>query len=285
MSNLSDKKPSLSVVIPTCGRPELLRSCLERLHPRIQNIESAGYEVIVTDDRPSDSTRSMIARLDPLIRYISGPGKGPAANRNHGVSQARGHWLVFLDDDCVPEPGLLNAYQDRILHDQATRVLEGSISPMGIRNRIDENAPINEHGGCLWSCNFCIRKDLFIIINGFDESFPMAAMEDVDLRYRLSQSGEKMIFLPNAKVLHPYTLNGGGHYIAKRVQSILYFHQKHALLTELSIRSFVERFLRNIYKTLLIQGWKYGFRGARRFLYLETQYLYESIKQYVLLGQ
>jgi GT2 family glycosyltransferase len=269
MSILSGKKPALSVVIPTCGRPELLRLCLERLHPGIQNIESARYEVIVSDDRPSDSTRSIIARLDPLIRYISGPGRGPAANRNHGASQARGDWLVFLDDDCVPEPGLLNAYQDRILHGKSSRVLEGRISALGERTAIDQEAPINERGGVLWSCNFCISRELFLDIGGFDEMFTAPAMEDVDLRERLHALGEPIVFLKNAAVLHPWRSRKGMAFAKINAEAHRCFFEKHGRPKRIMSLWYCERMIRGIITNVLRDGHLYGYKGSLRYIFLE----------------
>ena len=187
----SEKNPTFSVIIPTCARPEFLRQCLNRLKPGFQKLGYQFYEVIVSDDRPETVIHEMMTTDYSWVRYVTGPARGPAANRNNGAALAKGDWIVFLDDDCLPQAQLLQVYYEQILQDSKSMVLEGSISPAGIRNRIDEDAPINEYGGCLWSCNFCIKKDLFITLRGFDEVFPIAAMEDVDLRYRLKQQGQR----------------------------------------------------------------------------------------------
>jgi GT2 family glycosyltransferase len=264
---------NFSVVIPTCARPEVLRLCLERLHPLIQNINRCCYEVIVSDDRPSESTRAMIVRLDPLIKYTAGPGRGPAANRNHGASQARGDWLVFLDDDCVPEPGLLNAYQDRILPGESSRVLEGRISALGERTSIDQEAPINEQGGLLWSCNFCIKKELFVQMGGFDEMFMGPAMEDVDLRERLRVLGEAIVFVEQAAVLHPWRPRRGFSFARMDAEARCYFYSKHGLQRQGGWSINFQRFARGIFKNVLKEGPRYRFRGAWRYFWLELHTL------------
>jgi GT2 family glycosyltransferase len=260
---------NFSVVIPTCARPEVLRLCLERLHPLIQNINRCCYEVIVSDDRPSESTRAMIVRLDPLIKYTAGPGRGPAANRNHGASQARGDWLVFLDDDCVPEPGLLNAYQDRILHGESSRVLEGRISALGERTSIDQEAPINEQGGLLWSCNFCIKKELFVQMGGFDEMFTGPAMEDVDMRERLRTRGEPIVFLKNAAVLHPWRSRKGMAFAKINAEAHRYFFEKHGWPKRIMSLWYFERMFRGIIRNVIRDGHLYGYKGSLRYIFLE----------------
>lgn len=276
----SEKNPAFSVIIPTCARPEFLRQCLNRLKPGFQKLGYQFYEVIVSDDRPETVIHEMMTTDYSWVRYVTGPARGPAANRNNGAALAKGDWIVFLDDDCLPQAQLLQVYYEQILQDSKSMVLEGSISPAGIRNRIDEDAPINEYGGCLWSCNFCIKKDLFITLRGFDEVFPIAAMEDVDLRYRLKQQGATILFLPKAQVLHPYVSNRGGDYIRTRVQSIDYFYRKHGLLVQISPSGFLKNYLRKLYRSIIIHGWSFRFKGAIRLILLETLFLYESLRQY-----
>lgn len=263
----------LSVIIPTCGRPELLLSCLERLLPEIQNLDRSCYEVIVSDDRPSDATRAMISQLDDMIVYSSGPGRGPAANRNHGASLAGGDWLVFLDDDCVPENGLLNAYRDRILRDKSSRVLEGRISALGERTSIDQEAPINETGGCLWSCNFCIHRELFLGIGGFDEMFPGPAMEDVDLRERLRTLGEPIVFVESAAVLHPWRPRRGFAFARLDADARRYFYAKHGWSREQGRSIHFHRFARGIFRNVLKEGHRFRFRGAGRYFCIELHTL------------
>jgi len=266
--------PTLSVIIPTCGRMEFLLLCLERLFPGIQNFDRSEYEIIVTDDRSSDSTRDAISTIDPLIRYTSGPRRGPAANRNHGASLASGEWLVFLDDDCVPEPCLLNAYRDRILENHQSRVFEGRISALGQRTAIDQEAPINEQGGVLWSCNFCIERHLFVEMGGFDELFTGPVMEDVDFRQRLLARKEAIIFVQQAAVLHPWRPRRGFAFVRLYAQARSYFYSKHSSLNEGGWMIHLHRFARGLFKNVLKEGPRYHFRGAMRYCCLELYTLF-----------
>src|SRR4051794_9229987 len=81
---------AVSVVVPTCGRAELLNRCLQALAE--QDLPVASYEIIVVDDGPSAQTEEIVAgwtaRMAPrglAIRYIANHGPhGPAAARNRG---------------------------------------------------------------------------------------------------------------------------------------------------------------------------------------------------------
>lgn len=196
--------PFFSVIIPTCNRNGMLECCLVRLAPGAQELVSGQYEVIVADDSSRGEARGVTLEKYPWAKWVRGHGRGPAANRNNGATHARGSWLVFLDDDCLPDPALLSAYAEAIARCPATQVFEGRIYSDRPRKSLAETAPINEQGGHLWSCNFSLKKTLFDSMGGFDERFPYPAMEDVDFRLRLRQRAEQFVFLPQAAVCHPW---------------------------------------------------------------------------------
>lgn len=193
---------NFSVVIPTCDRPDSLALCLERLAPGAQTLPADAYEVIVSDDGKSAATAALVRERFPWARWERGPQRGPAANRNHGATLARGDWLVFTDDDCLPDAGWLAAYARAAAPD--TNVIEGRTRAPGPRLHPLDDCPANEHGGNLWSCNFAIRRALFAELRGFDERFPYPAMEDAELNARLQKRGERVTFVPDALVVHPW---------------------------------------------------------------------------------
>jgi GT2 family glycosyltransferase len=196
----------VSIVIPTCRRPELLGECLRRLEPQlVAHAESGTAEVWVTDDGADElATRKMLEAEFAFVRWTAGPRRGPAANRNHGARQASAEWILFLDDDCRPEPGLLLAYAQRLASAPGCEVMEGRIQPDCAKRHPFEECPINDRGGNLWSCNFAIRRELFLEMGGFDERFPNAAGEDWEFRYRLQKQGHRIDFTPEATVTHPW---------------------------------------------------------------------------------
>jgi GT2 family glycosyltransferase len=215
----------ISVVIPTCDRHAELAACLERLAPGAQTLATDQYEVIVTDDG-QHAAEAALARQFPWVRWVAGPRRGPAANRNCGAQQARGGWLAFTDDDCVPDAGWLGAFAQVIAVGEA-RVLEGRTSPTGERSRLDMECPANESGGCLWSCNFAIEKALFESVRGFDEEFPGAAIEDIDLHWRLREQGIAAQFVRAARIGHAWRPKKGYRQQWLAARSVAYFVAKH----------------------------------------------------------
>lgn len=189
-----------SVIIPTCHRNESLALCLERLAPGTQTLPFEQYEVIVTDDGHETTAEEMIRQRFPWAQWTQGPRRGPAANRNHGACLARGKWLAFTDDDCLPDTGWLAALTEAA--ESGVLAVEGAVQPLGNPQVDMAECPVNTTGGLFWSANVAIRKDLFGAIGGFDERFRIAAHEDEDLYLRIRQHASVQ-FQPRAVVYHP----------------------------------------------------------------------------------
>ena len=254
----------ISIVIPTYNRNDLLVKCLDCLSPSIQDHDGNKYEVIVTDDSKENIAKELIIGKFNWVKWVAGPKQGPAANRNNGASKATGEWILFIDDDCLPDKNIVKEYIRSIGLYKETCVFEGRTGPDRPQRRFDEECPSNETGGYLWSCNFMINKELFFsTLNKFDENFPYAAMEDVDLCYRLKKMGTNIIFLPGASVIHPWrrqtktfrtTLN--------RYKSYLYLLDKHPeKLAEINFYSLLRVFYNISVKQGILKLTVYKFRG------------------------
>lgn len=158
--------------------------------------------MIVSDDGPHHDARALIELEFPWARWVGGPRRGPAANRNNGARLATGEWIAFTDDDCIPGRDWLAGYASAT-GEGADVALEGrTISAPGCTS-IWDDAPTNMTGGWFWSCNIALRRALFEGVGGFDENYPWAAMEDVDLRRALASRGIRPRFVPAAEVNHP----------------------------------------------------------------------------------
>jgi GT2 family glycosyltransferase len=237
MGSLSEATPLLSVVVPTCHRNEDLTQCLKELQPQSRPNPADGpgtvqrddflFEVVVTDDGSRSTAESLIREEFPWVRWCPGPRRGPAANRNSGGGRARGEWLLFLDDDCIPTKSWLKAYATATQQFPDYSVLEGRTEAPGPQVRCDHESPINVKGGALWSCNFGIKRSLFFEIGGFDEKFPFPCWEDMDLEFRLKDAGYTSKFLPDARAQHPWRPRRGTRFCFETAESMQYFISKH----------------------------------------------------------
>lgn len=171
--------PAVTVVVPTCGRPELLARCLAALEA--QTLARDAYEVLVVDDSAARS--------------------GPAAARNRGWRRARAAIVAFTDDDTEPRPDWL---------EQGLRAMAGADAAAGrIVMPIPEPPTDYERDAQglerseFVTANCFVRRELLERIGGFDEGFRMAWREDSDLHFRLLRCGARIARAPLAVVVHP----------------------------------------------------------------------------------
>jgi GT2 family glycosyltransferase len=257
----------ISVIIPTYRRPDLLSLCLDRLAPGVQTLDASEYEVIVTDDGVP-TVEKLIAEKYAWAKWIAGPRRGPAANRNNGARTATSDWLVFTDDDCLPEIGWLEAYAFNM---NGNDVLEGKTSSHGFRTRIDEECPINETGGYLWSCNFAMQRNQFLSLGGFDESFPAAAMEDVELNTRVNKLTLVRRFVPEALVFHPWRQRKNSQFARVHAESVANYVRLHPEAAfQFTIRSQVTAFLRSTKSNVFYSFKMRIYAGLIRNVYLDA---------------
>ncbi|MGB3533242.1 MAG: glycosyltransferase family 2 protein [Microcoleaceae cyanobacterium] len=104
--------PSISVIIPTYNRRDLLQQTLNS----VQQQTFKDWEAVIIDDGSNDGTQEMVQQRldsDPRIRYIrtTQAGSGASACRNKGTAAAKGDYIIYLDsDDCLAPSALENRY-------------------------------------------------------------------------------------------------------------------------------------------------------------------------------
>jgi GT2 family glycosyltransferase len=271
--------PTFSIIIPTCARNAWLVKCLDLLVADDQWLNAAKYECIVTDDGPAQEAVQLLQESYPGVIFTKGPRKGPAANRNHGASLAKGEWLIFTDDDCLPQPGWLQAYTDAIdLHPECL-AFEGKIladNPAMLKQDMAE-CPVNENGGCFWSANIMIQKELFKSISGFDEQFLIAAQEDQDIFIRIKEH-TPVVFVANAIVIHPVRipkLSKQLQDVPKRMKNWALYYRKHDMQPRLP-----QKFIHSFFYYMR-WGTVSVLTGSPRKSVLQYRYAIECLKQYV----
>lgn len=216
------KLPTFTVIIPTYNRPEALRACLESF-TRL-DYPAGAWELIVVNDGGELSFTAVdeaLAAQLPL-QLLTVPHAGPAAARNSGAKRATGELLAFTDDDCQVTPdwlrvfaagfadgrwGALGGYsQTPFLQNKAEQAWQYLTDFLNRFMRDDEGNAL-----LLLSNNAAYRQELFARLGGFNQSFPLAAAEDMELSYRLLLAGGRQRLLPQAVVWHYHHLTGWGY--------------------------------------------------------------------------
>jgi hypothetical protein len=196
----------VSVVIPTCRRPDLLQRCLiPLLH---QTLEPSRYEIVVVDDGRTEDTRKLVrswarrVQAQPRLRYLRPEHThGPAAARNCGWRSARGAVIAFTDDDTVPDrdwlrQGLLAIEGHAALRGRVKVPIEGLPTDHA---RVTQGLEVAE----FVTANCFVRRSALEAVDGFDERFLRAWREDSDLHFKLLRRYGEVPKAPLAVVEHP----------------------------------------------------------------------------------
>jgi GT2 family glycosyltransferase len=196
------RKPLVSVVIPTHDRRELLEMALE--HIAGQTVDLSSIEVIVVADSCSDGTLEMLSgRRWPFpLRILQNSQQNSAASRNAGAAIARAPVLVFLDDDIMAAPDLIERHL-AVHRDGQPAVAIGRLASASVRGvpgwgrwlegqlekqyRAMQEGRRRIGGLSLYGGNCSVSRDAFLEIGGFNEA--MSLSEDIELGMRLEKAG------------------------------------------------------------------------------------------------
>ena len=203
-----------SVIIPTFNREHQLSKLLAAIGKL--NADSPSFEVIVVDDGsvPALSVRKEVYEY-PLAVIRQG-NAGPAEARNKGAAKARGDYLIFIDDDCLPYPNWLMGFDefctkehDLLLGGYTINGLENNLYSQATQHLVDflfeHYHPCDHIGGFFPTNNMLVPRVLFHSLNGFNSSLRYG--EDREFCYRWALKKQLFKTAPNAKILHCHELN------------------------------------------------------------------------------
>lgn len=202
----------VSVVIPAANEGRSIGRVIAAV--REQAPPGVELEIIVVDDHSTDDT---VARAEEagarVLRLTGRRGSGnPAAARNLGARESRGDPIVFLDADCTPREGWLEAILHA--HDRGERVVGGS---MDLPPGLPMSARCDYY--CGWYLvhsraqagyvpnhpppNLSVRRAVFFSTSGFSERQPFSyTNEERHWQGELRRRGVRIWFEPKAAAYH-----------------------------------------------------------------------------------
>jgi len=254
----SAEEPQASIVIPVYGQWPHTLACLRAIaaHP-----PGRAVELILVDDASPDGTLVHAAHIAGL-RVVARPANGGfIAACNDGAAAARGRFLVFLNNDTVPQPGWLDALLDTFdLHPDTGLAGAQLLYPDG---RLQEAGGVVFADGSAWNYGrfespedprfayvreadyisgaaIAIPRALFNRVGGFDTRYAPAYYEDTDLAFAVRAAGLRVRYQPAARVVHDEGTTAGtdtasGPKAAQvRNQSVFARHRAPDLATQLA---------------------------------------------------
>ena len=181
--------PSVSVIIPTYNRPQLL--------PRaIESAFAAGtdVEVVVVDDASSDETAAVCHAIKGIKYVRLEHNQGVAGARNVGVMASSSEYIALLDDDDVRLPGSLDLQLTTLKESGAALIygqaLFGGATDLMVRDRYPQPCPSGDVFWQLLTQNFIpsgsviFRRSCLFSSGLFNRS--LAGIDDWDLWLRIA---------------------------------------------------------------------------------------------------
>ncbi len=233
-------EPAVSIIIPAFNEWPFTARCLASLAEALCTLR---FEVILVDDASTDETPDAAPAVAGLRYLRHRRNRGFIASCNRGAEEARGNYLVFLNNDTEvadgwldalleifdrqPDAGLVGArlvYADGRLQECGGLLFrDGSGWNYGRGDDPDrpEYQFLRETDYCSGAC-LAVPTDTFRRLGGFDTRYAPAYYEDTDLAMRVRELGERVYVQPRATVIHHEGVTsgtdiGGG---VKRYQAI-----------------------------------------------------------------
>ena len=204
-----------SLIFPSSFQPTIalrqLRRCLAGFRHVVA--ETFTYEILVVDDGSPELLKPLIAHeFEALpIQWLWQANQGPAAARNFGVKMARGQFVAFIDDDCVPDAAWLTILWHTLKSRPSGMVGGQTINGLPTNLYAEASQQLvaylydyftERNGRFFTSNNFALSKQLFVQVGGFDPSMPLAAGEDREFCARWLDAGLTLLYEPSAKIFH-----------------------------------------------------------------------------------
>lgn len=217
--------PSISVIIPTCDRPDDLRKCL-------QSLSEAEYErktiIVVDNGSASDLTYGVTAEFG--AKYVREKRQGLDFARNAGITASESDIVAFADDDVVVDRMWLCTMAEVFREDSAIACVTGLTMPLELETEAQElfegycdggmrrgyerhifhrfNLPSAAAGKVGAGANMALRLNVLKEIGLFDEALdcgtPAKAGGDTDMFYRVLRHGYKICYEPRVLSWHKH---------------------------------------------------------------------------------
>jgi GT2 family glycosyltransferase len=218
----------VSIIIPAYNQINYTTHCILSI---FRSSPTNRFEILLADDCSTEDNYDLLDGIQPNVRITrTDNNSGFVKNCNHAARVARGDYLVFLNNDCLP----LSGWLDNLIK---TAESDASVGIVGSK-LLYPNGSLQEAGGVIWrdgsgwnygrgdnpfmpeynytkevdyctGASFCIKKSLWDELGGFDEYFAPAYYEETDLSFRLREKGYQTIYEPRSVAIHLEGISNG----------------------------------------------------------------------------
>ena len=220
--------PKFSIIIPVFNKIQYTYNCLKSIYENTG--DHKDYEIIIVDDCSNDETKKVLSKIEGIRILNNETNIGFLNSCNFAALQARGDFLILLNNDTMVRPGwlrwLVKTFQ---MFPDAGLVGSKLIYP---------NGRLQEAGGIVWQdgsaynygqmddpgkpeynyareVDYCsgacimIPRKLFMDIGMFGTEYSPAYYEDTDLAFKVQACKKKVIYQPKSEVIHYEGITSG----------------------------------------------------------------------------
>jgi glycosyltransferase involved in cell wall biosynthesis len=218
--------PTLSIIVCTYNRDKYIRQTLGYLND--QNIEPRHYEVLIIDNNSSDNTASICKSFidqhsQGHFKYFLEKNQGHTYARNRGISESKGEYIGFLDDDAWVEKNYCEELIRFFTTHPEVMAIGGKITPeyehlsppwmskylwplvagLDMGDRVKEF----KHSKYPIGANMAFRSKVFKDYGYFNTELGrrgagLEGGDEKDMIYRLKKDGGKVFYVPSIHVRH-----------------------------------------------------------------------------------
>lgn len=221
-----------TIAICTRNRADFLRKCLDGLFASNQKIQPT---VIIVDNNSTDSTSNVIAQFSDRVDSFYEQNVGLSHARNTAIANSHTAYLVFLDDDGIPDPEWVVSIQSMI-DEHEPDVLGGPYSPFYTDPKepwfsdtigaahVDLSDGLQPWGTCFSGGNMGWRVELLKALGGFD---PKLGISGNELRLGEETALQLAIWhrFPDAKFSFARKMHMM-HHVSKMKMRLSYIHKR-----------------------------------------------------------
>ena len=222
---MSTNSDLVSIIILNYNGCNFLKACIDS----VLSSSCGNFEIIIVDNGSTDKSvpflKDCYKDLDNLVIVEKEKNYGVGAGRNFGLSQAKGEYIIFLDNDAVVEPHWIEGLFAAFASDERIAVAQSKLLNMVEKKRFDHAGDYltpfgflaERSGGNLDTgqfdriedifnakgAAFMTKRSIFDKIGTFDDGFFMY-LEETDFCWRAWLAGYRVVFAPESVVWHAF---------------------------------------------------------------------------------
>jgi len=198
--------PNVSVIVPVHNAEKIVGECIESILKL--DYPKEKIEIIIVDNNSKDTTKETIQKYP--VKYLFEPKKGQFHARNLAVKNASGEILAFTDGDCEVDKmwlkNLLKYFTDDKIGGVGGKVIaynpQTVVEKYSAENILIQEWNVKEKYPYIITANAAYKRKVIEDIGYFDGG--QYSGGDVDMGWRLFKAGYKLVYAPEATVLHKH---------------------------------------------------------------------------------